>query len=43
MAAEEMLKFGYQLGQGLDVVGHGKASLEPLEHKQCLPALYPHS
>ena len=43
MAAKEMLKFGYQLGQGLGAVGHGKASLEPLEHKQCLPALYPHS
>ena len=27
MAAKEMLKFGYQLGQGLDTVGHGMASL----------------
>ena len=27
MAAKEMLKFGYQLGQGLSAVGHGKASL----------------
>ena len=27
MAAKEMLKFGYQLGQGLDAVGHRKASL----------------
>ena len=27
MAAKEMLKVGYQLGQGLDAVGHGKASL----------------
>ena len=27
MAAKEMLKFGYQLGQGLGVVGHRKASL----------------
>ena len=27
MAAKEMLKFGYQLGQGLGVIGHGKASL----------------
>ena len=27
MAAKEMLKFGYQLGQGLDAVRHGKASL----------------
>ena len=26
-AAKEMLKFGYQLGQGLGAVGHGKASL----------------
>ena len=27
MATKEMLKFGYQLGQGLGAVGHGKASL----------------
>jgi len=27
MAAKEMLKFGCQLGQGLTVVGHRKASL----------------
>ena len=27
MATKEMLKFGYQLGQGLDAVGHKKASL----------------
>ena len=27
MAAKEKLKFGYQLGQGLGAVGHGKASL----------------
>ena len=26
-ATKEMLKFGYQLGQGLDVVGQGKAAL----------------
>ena len=34
MAAKEMLKFGYQLGQGLDVVGYGKTSLvELLDNK----------
>ena len=34
MAAKEMLKFGYQLGQGLGAVGHGNASLiELLENK----------
>ena len=27
MDAKEMLKFGYQLGQGLGAIGHGKASL----------------
>ena len=27
MVAKEMLKFGYQLGQGLGAVGHGKAFL----------------
>ena len=27
MAAKEMLKFGYQFGQGLSAIGHGKASL----------------
>ena len=30
MAAKEMLKFGYQLGQGLGAIGHGKASLVEL-------------
>ena len=30
MATKEMLKFGYQLGQGLGVVGHGKTSLVEL-------------
>ena len=30
MTAKEMLKFGYQLGQGLGAVGHGKASLVEL-------------
>ena len=34
MAAKEMLKIGYQLGQGLDVVGCGKSSLiELLDNK----------
>ena len=34
MAAKEMLKFGYQLGQGLGAVGYGKASLiELLDNK----------
>ena len=34
MAAKEMLKFGYQLGRGLDAIGHGNASLiELLENK----------
>ena len=27
MAAKEMLKFGYQFGQGLDAIGHRKAAL----------------
>ena len=27
IVAKEMLKFGYQLGQGINVVGHGKAFL----------------
>ena len=27
MAAKEMLKFGYQLSQGLGAIGHGKTSL----------------
>ena len=27
MVTKEMLKFGYQFGQGLGAVGHGKASL----------------
>ena len=30
MVAKEMLKFGYQLGQGLGAVGHGKTSLVEL-------------
>ena len=30
MAAKEMLKFGYQLGQGLSAIGHEKASLVEL-------------
>ena len=34
MAAKEMLKFGYQLGQGLDVVGHKKASLVELPNNK---------
>ena len=34
MAAKEMLKFGYQLGQGLGAVGYGKTSLiELLDNK----------
>ena len=34
MATKEMVKFGYQLGQGLGAVGHGNASLiELLENK----------
>jgi len=34
MAAKEMLKFGYQIGQGLGAVGHGKASsIELLDNK----------
>ena len=34
MAAKEMLKFGYQFGQGLGAVGHWKASLiELLDNK----------
>ena len=32
MAAKEMLKFGYQLGQGIGAVGHRKASLVELPH-----------
>ena len=27
MAAKEMLKFGYQLGQGLSAIGHRKAAM----------------
>ena len=34
MATKEMLKFGYQLGQGLDAVGHGKASLIELPNNK---------
>ena len=34
MVTKEMLKFGYQLGQGLGAVGYGKASLiELLDNK----------
>ena len=34
MAAKKMLKFGYQLGQGVGAVGHGKATLiELLDNK----------
>ena len=34
MSAKEMLKFGYQLGQGLGAVGHGKASLIKLPNNK---------
>jgi len=34
MAAKEMLKFGYQLGQGLGAVGRGKASLIELSNNK---------
>ena len=34
MAAKEMLKFGYQLGQGLGAIGHGKASLIELPNNK---------
>ena len=34
MATKEMLKFGYQLGQGLGAVGHGKASLIKLPNNK---------
>ena len=34
MAAKEMLKFGYQFGQGLNAVGHGKASLIELPNNK---------
>ena len=34
MATKEILKFGYQLGQGLGVVGHGKASLIKLPNNK---------
>ena len=35
MAAKEMIKFGYQLGQGLSAIGHRKASLiELLNNKE---------
>ena len=34
MAAKEMFKFGYQLGQGLGVVGHEKASLVELPNNK---------
>ena len=34
MATKEMLKFGYQLGQGLGAVGHGKASLIGLSNNK---------
>jgi len=34
MAAMDMLKFGYQLSQGLGVVGHGKTSLIELPNNK---------
>ena len=34
MAAKEMLKFGYQLGQGLGTMGHGMASLIELPNNK---------
>ena len=35
MAAKEMIKFGYQLGQGLNAIGHRKASfIELLNNKE---------
>ena len=34
MAAKEMLKFGYQFGQGLGAVGHGKVSLIELPNNK---------
>ena len=34
IAAKEMLKFGYQLGQGLNAVGHRKASLIELPNNK---------
>ena len=34
MVAKEMLKFGYQFGQGLNAVGHGKASLIKLPNNK---------
>ena len=34
MVAKEMLKFGYQLGQGLNAVGHGNASLIELRQQR---------
>ena len=34
MATKEMLKFGYQLGQGLSAVGHGKAALIELPNNK---------
>ena len=34
MVAKEMLKFGYQLGQSLDAIGHGKASLIELPNNK---------
>ena len=34
MATKEILKFGYQLGQGLDVAGHRKASLIELPNNK---------
>ena len=34
MATKEMLKFSYQLGQGLGVVGHEKASLIELSNNK---------
>ena len=34
MATQEMLNFGYQLGQGLSAVGHGKTSLIELPNNK---------
>ena len=34
MATKEILKFGYQLGQGLDAVGQGKAALIELPYNK---------
>ena len=34
MAAKETLKFGYQFGQGLNAIGHGKAALIELSNNK---------